>query len=63
MKKKLYYGCLIMSILSFIGLLIMSINAMNEPMANDIIAAVIVQIALAAIFIASFIGFILTLED
>jgi len=63
MKKKLYYVCLIVSILSFIGLVIITINAMNEPMANDIIAAVIVQIALAAIFIASFIGFILTLED
>ncbi|MFA6801224.1 MAG: hypothetical protein WCR19_03850 [Acholeplasmataceae bacterium] len=63
MKKKLYYGCLIMSILSFIGLLIMSINAMNDPLAIDIVSGVIVQIAIAAIFIASFIGFILTLED
>jgi len=52
-----------MSILSFIGLLIMSINAMNDPLAIDIVSGVIVQIAIAAIFIASFIGFILTLED
>lgn len=41
----------------------MSINAMNDPLAIDIVSAVIVQIAIAAIFIASFIGFILTLED
>ncbi|QWB95265.1 hypothetical protein KHQ89_04655 [Mycoplasmatota bacterium] len=63
MKKKLYYGCLSVSILSFIGLVIITINAMNEPMAYDIISAVVVQIALAAIFIASFVGFVLTLED
>lgn len=41
----------------------MSINAMNDPLTIDIVSAVIVQIAIAAIFIASFIGFILTLED
>jgi hypothetical protein len=63
MKKKLYYGCLSMSIVSFIGLFIITINAINEPMANDMIAAAVVQIALAAIFIASFVGFVLTLED
>ena len=39
----------------------MSINAINDPLAIDIVSAVIVQIAIAAIFITSFIGFILTL--
>lgn len=63
MIKKLNVFCMIFAGISFILLIIMSINAIIDSQAVDMLSAVVVQIALAAFFLASFIGVILTTKD
>ena len=62
MKKKLNIFCMLFSAVTFVLLIIMSINAMIDSQAVNMLSGVVVQIALAAFFVASFIGWVLTME-
>ena len=63
MKKRINIYCMIFAGVTFVLLVIMSINAMIDSQAVDMESGVVVQVALAAFFLASFIGWILTMED
>ena len=58
--KKLNIICWILSLITFVLLVIMSINAIVDSQAVDMLSGVVVQISLGSMFIAFFIGSILT---
>lgn len=60
MKLNLKTISLIMLLLGLIGLIALSINAIVDSMAVDIISGIIVQLLFASLFISGFIGFCIT---
>ncbi len=55
-RKQINLG---LAIISFILIVILAINAIIDHMATDMLSGVVVMIGLGAIFIASYIGWIL----
>ncbi|MDY0339392.1 MAG: hypothetical protein RBQ78_06500 [Acholeplasmataceae bacterium] len=63
MKKNINKISIGLSILSFLIIIAMSVVAILDRFASDMLSAVVVQIGLAAIFIASSICAVLTIKE
>ena len=63
MLKKINKISIGLSVLSFIFLVVMSVVAILDRFASDMLSAVVVQVGLAAIFIASSICAVLTIKE
>ena len=50
-------------IIGMIGLILVSINAIRDSTAEDMVSAVIVQLMFASFFISGYIGFILSCKE
>jgi len=63
MKKNINKISIGLSILSFLLIIAMSVVAILDRFASDMLSAVVVQIGLAAIFISSSICAVLTIKE